>query len=196
MLEGFVDVPDGEVKPAYRPVAEKALPIPDFRLGLVDAPGPCIWRRARSGFGGRRYPAAPQQAHGRAGNAVGHHENSDRRTADDLGLGRPLFAGSHLADFRAYKLVDRFDDAALGHADEHNRLLVFDELDACDDTVQVDADQHMHGLARVADSPGEVGIQIGIAEQAVGRIHRKDRRVTLLLTETVPLGKQFLGLRL
>ena len=78
----------------------------------------------------------------------------------------------------------------LGDADEDDRLLVVDQLDAGDDALRIDADQDVDRLAGIADRAGEIGVQVDVAEQPVALVDGDERRIALRRAEAVGAGKE------
>ena len=85
----------------------------------------------------------------------------------------------------ADQLVDGLQNALFGNADQHDGLLVLDQLEAGQHSLRIDADQDLDRLAGIADRIGEVGIQVDEALQLIAAIRRHDGRVALRRTEAV-----------
>ena len=90
-----------------------------------------------------------------------------------------------LAHVGADQLVDGFQNALLRNADEHDGLLVLDQLEAGEHALGIDADQELDRLAGIAGRVGEIGIEVDETLQLIAAIDRNDRRIALRRPEPV-----------
>ncbi len=61
---------------------------------------------------------------------------------------------------------------------------MLDKLEPGDDARRVDADEHAHRLARIADGGREIGVQVNVPEQLVASIRGQDGRIALRIAKT------------
>lgn len=180
-MGGLAEAADGAVADEFLPGTGRA----GFRLELADfGRWRCTYRNIAP-----QSPAA-DEPHGRAHDAVAHDEHRHRRTADDVDLGRAFRACGDTADIAADQCVERGNHLLLGNADEDDRFLVMDQLEAAQHTLRVDAGEDVDRLARIAGRAGEIGIEVSVAGENFASPDRGDRWFTYRLAEAVSTGKE------
>jgi len=194
LTEGLRNLADGHAKAAHRAVAKQGLPIARLGLRQVELANLGDGSNARRQFNAESIGA--NELHRGARHAVAHDQHGDRRTAHDIHLRRALRPRGDAPHVLVDQGVHGGDDLFLRYADQDDRLLVVDQLETADHAIEIDADDDMDRFARIADGTGEVGVEIGIAEEIVAAHDRRDRRITTEFAESVRSVEQVAGLDL
>ena len=183
--KGIIDVADAEMKPAYRSVADETSPVADFTAfeieRLDDGGQGCRNRRAVAAADA----TASDELGCGADDTVAHHQHGDGCAAHDVDLRRPLGTACDRLHVLADQTVHGRDDARFRDTDQHDRLLVIDQLDAGDDPLRVDPGQQVDRLAGIADRVREIGVEEDKSLQLVAAVDRHDRRIALWGAEAV-----------
>lgn len=179
------------MKPAYRAVADEAFPVAHltaFEIERLDDGGQgCRSRRAVAAG----HATASDELGRRANDTVAHHQHGDGCAAHDVDLRRFLGATCDRLHVLADQPIHGGDDARFRNADQHDRLLVIDQLDAGDDALGIDAGQQVNRFAGVTDGIGEVGVEEDKSLQLIAAVYRYNRRITLWRSETISAREKF-----
>ena len=190
LFESLVHVRDRKEQSADRTVADQTLPIADLAFRRIDGLRTLAAPRRR-----QRHPWSPSRpllisfvAERTMLSPMTRTVTVAPLTMSTCGAGAaPLRDRRHVG---ADQLVDGFQNALLGNAHQNDGFLVFDELQAGQHALRIDADQKSDRLAGIAGRVGEVGIQVDETLQLFAAIDRNDGRLALRRTEAVGSGKE------
>ena len=174
------DLAHRQMQPAHRPVGEQCRPVLNRVARRVE--------RAR-GLGRRLLRGArieaPRHARGRSHDAVADHHDGDGGAAHDVDR-RSRADGRYLAGVAPDIAVDEPDYALRRDADQHDRLMMFDQPGAADAAVGVEAHQNIDRLAGIPHCGDDVGVQEDEADALLTRVGGHNRWRALRRAE--PIG--------
>ena len=169
--EGVGNLAHRQVQSPHRSIGNQCRPVLDGVTCRIDrADGfdrPLLGSAAQFQF--------PRDARGRSHDAVADDHDGDGGAADDVNR-RASTDRRYLSGVTPDIAIDEPRDALRRDADQHDRLVMFDQSGAGDPAVDVEAHQDVDWLSGIADGADDIGVQVDVPDALLARISGRDRR--------------------